>query len=72
MANVPPGLEGQDTLLVVRSGSILALRHFHIEGEVIHYRNVFGGENTIAMSQVDLERTQKLNADRLIPFVTPR
>lgn len=68
LANLPPGLEGPDIQIAVKSGSILAIRFYRIEGDLLHYKNVFGGHNTIAVSILDMERTQKLNADRHIQF----
>lgn len=68
LANLPPGLEGKDTLLAVRGGSILAIRSYRIEGDRLVYRNVMGGENTMALASVDMERTQRLNTDRKVPF----
>ncbi len=68
VANLPPGLMGPDVQLALKNGSILALRTYRFEGDMVHYRNVFGGISSVPLSHVDMERSKKLNADRLMPF----
>jgi hypothetical protein len=34
----------------------------------LHYRTTYGGENSIGLDSVDLEKTAQLNADRGVVF----
>ncbi len=68
LANLAPSLEGPDIQIAFKSGSILAIRSYRLEGDSVHYKNNFGGENTVPLSALNMERTQKLNADRHIQF----
>lgn len=68
LGNLPPGLGGPDTFLAFKVGGMYAVRGYKIEGDRIWYRNSFGGENTMPVSSLDMERTQKLNADQQISF----
>jgi len=69
--NLAPGTTGRDVLLAVRSGEIIAIRTYRVEGNLFHYRNFEGSNNTIDMSLIDTERTRRLNTDRKIQFPAP-
>ena len=64
VANLHPGLDGQDTMLALKNGSVFAIRTWNLESGVLHYRNAFGGHNSISTDLIDMERSSKLNADR--------
>ncbi len=71
LLNLAPGMHGRDVLLAVRSGEIIAVRSYHMEGNLFHYKNFEGGNNTIDATLIDTERTRRLNTDRKIQFPAP-
>lgn len=52
------------TLLQLRDGSMYGLTDYWVDGQRLHYRTTYGGENSIGLDSVDLEKTAQLNADR--------
>ena len=69
--NLAPGTDGRDVLLAVRSGEIIAIRTYPVDGNLLRYRTFERGHNTIDMSLIDMERTRRLNTDRKITFPAP-
>lgn len=56
------------TLLQLRDGSMYGLTDYWVDGQQLHYRTTYGGENSIGLESVDLEKTAQLNADRGVVF----
>jgi hypothetical protein len=49
-------------LLQLRDGSMYGLTDYWVEGQRLHYRTTYGGDNSIELDSVDLEKTAQLNA----------
>jgi hypothetical protein len=56
------------TLLQLRDGSMYGLTDYWVDGQRLHYRTTYGGENSIGLDSVDLEKTAQLNSDRGVVF----
>jgi hypothetical protein len=56
------------TLLQLRDGSMYGLTDYWVDGQQLHYRTTYSGENSIGLDRVDLEKTAQLNADRGVVF----
>ncbi len=44
------------------------LTDYWVVGQQLHYRTTYGGEDSIGLDRVDLEKTAQLNADRGVVF----
>lgn len=72
---VRPGLPGEPppaprlTLLVFKNHSIYAVTDYWLEAGQLHYVTSYGGRNAVALEQIDLEMTVRLNWERGVEFV---
>jgi hypothetical protein len=57
------------TLLVLRDGSMYGLVDYWVADGQLHYTTTYGGQNSVALNRIDLEKTMQLNAERGIHFV---
>ncbi len=57
------------TLLQLRDGSMYGLVDYWVEGGQLHYTTTYGGQNSLGLDRIDLEKTVQLNAERGIQFV---
>jgi hypothetical protein len=57
------------TLMQLRDGSMYGLTDYWLEGAQLHYKTTYGGENSIALDRVDLQKTARLNSERGMVFV---
>jgi hypothetical protein len=57
------------TLLQLRDGSMYGLVDYWLEGGELHYTTTYGGQDSLGLERIDLEKTVKLNADRGVEFV---
>jgi len=55
-------------LLYLKDGTVLAASDYWLANDQLHYRVNYGGENTVGLSQVDLQRTVDENAKRGVRF----
>ena len=64
------------TLLQLRDGSMYGLVDYWVEDGQLHYTTTYGGQDSLGLDRIDLEKTVQLNAERGIQFVlrpkTPR
>jgi hypothetical protein len=61
------------TLLQLRDGSLYGLTEYWVTAGELHYVTTYGGESSVPLERIDLEKTLKLNEDRGIHFVlTPK
>jgi hypothetical protein len=64
------------TLLQLRDGSMYGLVYYWVEEGQLHYTTTYGGQDSLGLDRIDLEKTVQLNAERGIQFVlrpkTPR
>ncbi len=70
----PSGVEGQAparpiTLLQLKNGWMYGLTDYWIEDGRLHYVTTYGGENSVALEQIDFDETVRLNAERGVEFV---
>ncbi len=67
----PQRLEEKPALYLVafKSGVIYTSREHWLEGETLHYVTAQGSHRTAQISEVDLDFTRQLNAERNMPFV---
>ncbi len=56
-------------LVALKSGVIYTSREHWLEGETFHYITAKGAHQTAPLSEVDLDFTRQLNAERNMPFV---
>jgi hypothetical protein len=56
------------TLLYLKDGTTLAATDYWVEDSKLHYRVSDGGESTLDMNDLDLQRTVDENAKRGVPF----
>lgn len=56
------------TLLQLTDGSMYGLTDYRVEGDLLHYTTDYGGENSIPLSRIDFEKTNRLNAERGLSF----
>jgi hypothetical protein len=59
------------TLLQLRDGSMYGLTRYWIKGDRLHYVTDYGGENSVPLDRVDLEKTSELNLQRGTPLNLP-
>jgi hypothetical protein len=57
------------TLLQLRDGSMYGLVAYWVENGQLHYTTTYGGQNSLELDRIDLEKTVQLNAERGIQFV---
>jgi hypothetical protein len=57
------------TLLQLRDGSMYGLTDYWLEGDDLHYKTTYGGQNSVPFEQIDFAKTIKLNADRGVQFI---
>lgn len=57
------------TLLQLRDGSMYGLVDYWFEDGELHYTTSYGGQNSLGLDRIDLEKTVQLNTDRGIRFV---
>jgi hypothetical protein len=51
-------------MLYLNDGTVYALTNYWVAGGRLHYVTQYGGENSVAMDQVDMQRTVDVNAHR--------
>jgi hypothetical protein len=56
------------TVLYLKDGSVYALDNYWVEGGKLHYTSGFGGENTVDIDQIDVQKTVDVNASRGVNF----
>jgi hypothetical protein len=56
-------------LLQLRDGSMYGLEDYWVEDGQLHYTTTYGGQDSIGLDRIDLEKTVQLNAERGIQFV---
>lgn len=57
------------TLLQLYDGSMYGLVDYWVEDGQLHYTTTYGGQGSLGLDRVDLEKTVQLNADRGVQFV---
>jgi hypothetical protein len=57
------------TLLQLRDGTMYGLVDYWVEDGQLHYTTTYGGQNSLELDRIDLQKTVQLNADRGIQFV---
>ena len=69
-ANTPQERAAEKTLTVLflTDGSVYAVTDYWVADGKLHYDTSYGGENSIDMSQLDLQRTVNANAARGVEF----
>jgi hypothetical protein len=55
-------------VLYLKDGSIVAVTNYWLAGGQLHYTTNYGGENTINLDQLDLQKTVTVNATRGLNF----
>jgi len=73
----PPGEAAQSeepasrplTLLQLKDGSMYGLTDYWLENGKLHYFTSYGGENSLPIERIDLDRTVQLNWERGVEFV---
>jgi len=74
----PPGEPAQSegeraspplTLLQLKDGSMYGLTDYWLEDGKLHYFTSYGGENSLPIERIDLDRTVQLNWERGVEFV---
>lgn len=56
-------------LLQLRDGSMYGLVDYWVEDGQLHYTTTYGGQDSLGLDRIDLEKTVQLNAERGIQFV---
>lgn len=56
-------------LLQLRDGSMYGLVDYLVEDGQLHYTTTYGGQDSLGLDRIDLEKTVQLNAERGIQFV---
>jgi hypothetical protein len=57
------------TLLQLRDGTMYGLTDYWVEDGRLHYTTTYGGQDSIALDRIDLEKTVQLNSERGVAFV---
>jgi hypothetical protein len=57
------------TLLQLRDGSMYGLVDYWVEAGELHYKTTYGGQDSIGLERIDLQKTVQLNGERGIQFV---
>jgi len=68
-AESQPKPEAPPTLMQLRDGSMYGLTDYWVEGHELHYVTTYGGENSVPIDHIDLEKTAQLNAGRGVELV---
>lgn len=53
-----------DAILQLKDGTMYGLRDYWTADGRLYYVTNYGGQNSVSLSQIDLEETQRLNAER--------
>lgn len=66
----PEEIQAEKVLFVLymKNGALYALTNYWIEDGKLHYLTSYGGENTIDMDDIDLQKTVDVNAKRGLDF----
>jgi hypothetical protein len=69
-ASSPEEIQAEKILFVLymKNGAVYALTNYWIADGKLHYVTSYGGENTIEMSELDLQKTVDVNAKRGVDF----
>jgi hypothetical protein len=59
------------TVLYLKDGSLYALDNYWVEDGKLHYMTSNGGENTVDIDQIDIQKTVDVNASRGVNFTRP-
>jgi len=51
-------------MLYLKDGSVYALSNYWVAGGQLHYVTQYGGENTVPLEQIDIQKTVDVNAHR--------
>lgn len=57
------------TVLYLKDGAVYAVTNYWIEDNKLHYLTSYGGENTINLDEIDLQKTVDVNARRGVEFI---
>jgi hypothetical protein len=63
-AGPAPAADAPFVMLYLKDGTVYALTNYWVAGGKLHYLTQYGGENSVAMDQVDMQRTVDVNAHR--------
>ena len=55
-------------LLYLKDGTVYPATQYWVSGSTVHYLVAYGGESTVAISDVDMQRTIEENAKRGVRF----
>ena len=55
-------------LLQLRDGSMYGLTDYWVKDGELHYTTTYGGQDSVLLERVDIEKTVQLNAERGVPF----
>lgn len=66
----PEEIEAEKILVVLylKDGSVYAVTNYWIADGKLHYRTSYGGEDSIDLNDLDLQKTVDVNAKRGVPF----
>lgn len=65
----PSAATQPEVALFLKDGSVYAISDYWLAGGELHYVTNYGGENSLDLSQIDLQRTVDANARRGVPFL---
>jgi hypothetical protein len=57
------------TVLFLKNGAVYAVTDYWIQDNKLYYVTSYGGENTIDMDEIDLQKTVDVNANRGVEFI---
>jgi len=57
-----------EVVLFLKDGTVYAITDYWVADNKLHYVTNYGGENTIEMDQIDMQRTVDVNAKRGVPI----
>lgn len=66
----PEEIEAEKILFVLylKDGSVYAVTNYWVADGKLHYKTSYGGEDTIDLNDLDLQKTVDVNAKRGVPF----
>jgi len=67
-ANQPSEPAAPPTLLYLSDGSSYEVTDYWLAGDKLHYITNYGGENSVPVARLDLQRTVEANVDRGVTF----
>jgi len=67
-AGPAPAADAPFVMLYLNDGTVYALTNYWVAGGRLHYVTQYGGENSVGMDQVDMQRTVDVNAHRGVPI----